>query len=182
MDPVTLGALVGGAGSVVGGISGYLQGKSQEAVNERRISFARRGANMLAPTDPDFIGQFQGLQGLASPFLNQIMAGQDLAGQQAAQSAQAGLARAGLGSTGLGASLGAGLRAGAAFQGNQLRARMLMDLLGMTQNIQAQRGSFLAGVPIQPVTQNAFSGALGGAGGALTALDAIGAFDKKQGG
>lgn len=165
-----IGAAVGG---LLGGVGGWLGGNSQKKANEEAYRIRRKAIDLLDPWSPAFTGAFSGLQNLAAPTLNAIMAGQGMAGQQAAYGLQAGLGRAGLGSTGLGASLGAGAMAGAAFQGNQLRARLLQDLLSQTQNIQATQAGILGGTPTQPVTQNAFTGALGGAGGALQILGAL---------
>ena len=103
-----------------------------------RDTFA--GASQMLGADA--VGaQFRGLQGLASPFLNQMAASQGLQGQAQASSAMANMSRMGLGGTGLGAALGSGLQAGSAFQGNQLRARMFQDLLGQAQQTQGQRAN-----------------------------------------
>ena len=165
--------LLAGA-AVLGAIQGQQQGQSQKNANRAMRGNALQAGELLNPWGSAFTGAFSGLQNLAAPTMNAIMAGQQMAGQQSAYGLQAGLGRAGLGSTGLGASLGAGAMAGAAFQGNQLRARMLQDLLGQTQNIQATQGSFLAGIPYQPVTQNAFAGALGGAAGGFQVAGSLG--------
>lgn len=171
VDPgtVALGA------SAIGAVQGWLGGKSQSDVNKKMLKQRRQAIDLLDPWSGAFTGAFSGLQRLAAPTLNAIMGGQQMAGQQAAYGLQAGLGRAGLGSTGLGASLGQGAMAGAAFQGNQLRARLLQDLLGQTQNIQATQASILGGAPPpQPVTQNAFGGALQGGAGALQVLGSLG--------
>lgn len=167
---------VAGGSSILGALSGKSQADAQREANRERGMYSRMAVNYLDPAGGDFRTQFGALQGYAAPAINAMLQGNQLAGQNAAYGAQAGLARAGLGNTGLGASLGGGLLAGAAFQGNQLRSRLLMEMLGMTGNIQAQRAGFLAGTPVQPVMGGWMQGALAGGSGALTALDAVGAF------
>lgn len=141
-----------------------------------RDTFA--GASQMLGADA-LGAQFRGLQGLASPFLNQMAASQGLQGQAQAGTAMANMSRMGLGGTGLGAALGSGLQAGSAFQGNQLRARMFQDLLGQAQQTQAMRSNmfFQQGMQgagtfrgfgdvlredIMPIAQMAGSAATGG--------------------
>jgi len=149
--------------------------------NQRKeIDIGRRAAlNALSPTAIG--GYFSGLQGIASPFLNQIAAGVGLQGQAQNNAVLAQMARMGLGGTGIGASLGAGLTAGSAFQGNQVRARIFQDLLqqamaGQSQvaNIFMQSALAKAGTQksalqnLQPLFQAAALYKLGGGGSKST--------------
>lgn len=115
--------------------------------NQQRMAQAEKGQQMLSAES--LAEQFRGLQDILGPSLNQISLGNLLAAQTAAGGMQAGLRRMGLGNTGLGMALGGGLQAGATFQTNQLRARMLQDLLNSAIQTNTARGSFMAGVPIQ---------------------------------
>lgn len=99
----------------------------QFEAQQHQRDLLERGLGFLSPGAVQ--GAFGQLQGMANPFLNQMLAQQGLSGQMASGGIQASLGRAGLGSTGLGQALGQGAQMGAAFQGNTLRSRMLMDLL-----------------------------------------------------
>ena len=173
--PLGLGAV----GAIGGWLGGREQRKAQEAQmqeSRNRFNFAQ---NLLSPN------RSAGLPGLSNltelfPLFQQQMAptfnvlGQQasLQGQQAAQGLQAGLGRLGLGATGLGASLGSGIQAGAAFQANALRARMMQDLFGEAINTQMGRASLAAGMPIpQMPTASPLMGAWQGFGSGAYAGD-----------
>lgn len=159
--------------TLLGGLFGNQQAEAQRRQFREQQALAREAAGFLSPEAIG--GQFRGLQGLLQGDINAMVGGQVLAGQGAAQGIQGGLARAGLGNTGLGAALGAGVQAGAAFQGNQLRSRLLADLMGTAATTQAQRGQFLMGALPQGSTGvGAFGGALQGGAGALQVLGSLG--------
>lgn len=133
-------------------IGNFLGGDTQEDMvkegNRQRLAQADRADKRLKALD-GIQEQFLGLQQLMNPAMAGILQGNMLAANTAAGGLRAGLNRAGLGNTGLGMSLGAGLQAGATFQTNQLRYRMLQDLLNSAIQTNTARGSFMAGVPIQ---------------------------------
>ena len=111
--------------------------KQRQAMNEGLYgAFNQMGAGEVGK-------QFQGLQGLYGSFFNQMAASQGLQGQAQANSAMANMGRMGLGGTGLGAALGSGLQAGSAFQGNQIRAKMLQELMGQAQNTQSMKANMM---------------------------------------
>ena len=166
-------SLLAAAGITLGGmLGGAIQGSQASGQSFKDRQQARDNlAFAMRQTDQGAIrSRFNDFQNMQAPLLNTLLQSQGLAGQQTAGTLQAGLARQGLGSTGLGASLGAGARAGAAFQGNQLRARMMQDLLGQAIGVQQNRASLIAGQPL-PSHQGltTLSGGVQGTGGGLTA-------------
>jgi len=165
------------AASVLGGIMGGQQ-QGLDFKNRQHVrDMAYAAMERLNPSRTQ--GIFDQLMQTQGGYLNQIAAGNALAGQTAAAGAQAGLARAGLGNTGLGAGLRSGLNAGAAFQTNQLRARMAQEAMQSALGIQRAQASALSGVQMPMGTSTGWlSGAVQGAGSALTTMDAIGAFDR----
>ena len=181
MDPLTGAALFTAASSLGGALQGGQA--SRQAFKDRQ---QRRDNLQFALRQTDDIkirNRFNELQNMQAPFLNTLLQSQGLAGQQSASALGAGLARQGLGSTGLGATLGAGLRAGSAFQGNQLRARMQQDLLGQALNIQQGRAASIMGQDFsshQGLT--ATSGAIQGVAGGITAAGLLfpNLFQQKQ--
>jgi hypothetical protein len=82
--------------------------------------------------------RFEGLQDTYAPMLAQMSQASQIGANMDTQSMQANLARQGLGGSGLGTALGAGLRTGATFQTNQLRARLaaeaMQQAIGLQQN------------------------------------------------
>ena len=162
--------------SVLGGfLGGNSQAKASREANRLADRRAREATGFLTA---DSIGsQFSGLQSLFGGQIAGLIASQGLAGQIAGQSARAGLGRAGLGSTGLGTALSAGFGAGAAFQGGQLRARILSELLSQAIQTRAQQASVLSGTPVVTGTgTNGVTAAIQGVGAALEAGSALGVF------
>lgn len=82
-------------------------------------------ANRFAATQSLFAPMLQGMGQAA-----QVGANMDI------QGLQANLARQGLGGSGLGAALGSGIRTGATFQMNQLRAQLAMEALRQSIGLQ----------------------------------------------
>ncbi len=168
------------ANMIAGGVQGGQAQRSAFADRQQRRDLAYEAVDLF---NFGRIGQmFNELQTTQAPLLNQLLAGQDLAGQQTASALRAGLARQGLGGTGLGTAMGAGARAGAAFGGNMLRARMLQDLLQQAIGVRGMQAQVLSGVaanPGMPTTQTALTGALGGLG---SGIQAAGLWQLAQGG
>lgn len=183
------GSWLGPAGAIGGALLGGLAGGQQQGMDFKARQYGRDMAyaalNRLGTGNINkmlFGGGISadgtaapGLLQLMQPYMQSALAGNAMAAQRAAGGAQAGLARAGLGATGLGASLGAGLTAGAAFQNNQLRARMFQDALQSALGIAGQEASVLSGVQMPAQSrQTPLTGAIQGAGSMLTTLDAAG--------
>lgn len=165
--PLVIGALAG-LGALSGGLNASAANRAAFKQRQQQSDFLYRGLEQL---DPGHIaGAFGQLQGLQGGFLNQMLSSQGLAGQMASGGIQASLGRAGLGSTGLGQALGQGAQMGAAFQGNTLRSRMMMDLLQEAFGLQQSRANpffqAMNAVPGGP-NQSVFGGAAGGAAGVL---------------
>lgn len=134
-----------------------------------RADFRSSKAQKLLRAD-SLATQFGGLQEMFAPQISAMLEAQGLAGQASAYGAQAGLGRAGLGNTGLGSAIGAGLTAGSAFMGNQLRARMLQDLLGQAIQTNQMRGQFIAGAPLMMAPQSGDAERAGRLGGTLLGI------------
>lgn len=131
-------------GDIVGGIFGSKAAREQafkQRQHERDMGYA---AMSLFDND-EIQGRFNFINNLLGGSFNQMAASNALAGQTAAGALQAGLSRAGLGGTGLGAALGAGARAGATFQTNNLRARLNQEALASAIGVQGQAASALLG-------------------------------------
>lgn len=133
----------------------------------------------------DRLGEsYRFFQGLNQPLIGQynaLIGASSLGSQSASRSAIAGLNRAGLGNTGLGAALSAAISRGSAFQGNQLRARLMADLNQQAINnalaVQGQRASVfqsLLGAPI-PSGTNAGTAFLSSAAQSAATAAAAGA-------
>ena len=109
----------------------------EKTANRQRVSLGQQAQQALGA---GAIGQqFQGFQSQFNPIIAQMAQGAAVGANMDTQSLQAGLARQGLGGTGLGAALGAGLRSGATFQTNQLRAKLLADLFGQAVGTQTSK-------------------------------------------
>lgn len=89
--------------------------------------------------------RFQGLQDTYAPMLAQMSQAAQVGANMDTQSMQANLARQGLGGTGLGAALGGGLRSGATFQTNQLRARLAAEAMQQAIGLQQNMASTILG-------------------------------------
>ena len=151
-------------------------GKTQEDLvketNRTSLNQADRADKRLKALD-GIQEQFLGLGQLMGPTLQSIFAGNAMIGRNAATGIQAGLNRAGFGNTGLGSVLGQGALAGANFQNNQLRARMMQDLLGSAIQTNTARGSFMAGIPIQTPSMSSGTEYMQRAGSVLQILGAM---------
>lgn len=112
--------------------------------------------------------RYQGMQDLFAPMLQGMGQAAQVGANMDIQGLQANLARQGLGGSGLGAALGSGIRTGATFQMNQLRAQLAMEALRQSIGLQQMKANTImqraAGqVPeagayqtaIQPVLQTA---------------------------
>ncbi len=109
----------------------------EKTANRERVALGRQAQQALGS---QAIGeQFRGFQSQFNPILAQMAQGAQVGANMDTQSLQANLARQGLGGTGLGAALGSGLRSGATFQTNQLRAKLLSDLFGQAVGTQTSR-------------------------------------------
>lgn len=170
-----LGALMAGSailGGVGGMVSGNQQAKAMKNANRDAALHANQAVDLLGPQairgmlygDPNEPGMAGGLYGMMAPTMNTLASQNALAAGSAARGVSAGLARAGLGSTGLGAALGGGMRAGATYQTNALRARMMQDLLNSAIGIRQQQGGYLTGIQTMPVMASGTTGALQGLG------------------
>lgn len=113
-------------------------GASGDFKKRQRARDTLHGATKLL--NPSAIqSTFQGLMQGQAGFLNSLAQRQGLLGQTSANSAIAGMSRAGFGQSGVGQALGAGLQQGAAFQGNQLRARIQQDLYNQATGLQTSK-------------------------------------------
>jgi hypothetical protein len=114
----------------------------EKAANRQRDLLGRKAQEQLSSTAIG--GQFQGFQRQFNPIMAQMAQGAAVGANMDTQALQAGLARQGLGGTGLGAALGSGLRSGATFQTNQLRAKLLSDLFGAAVQTNVRKaGTFM---------------------------------------
>ena len=154
----------------------------EKVANRQRTDLGLRAVGELGASAIN--SQFAGLQQSFNPILAQMAQGAAVGANMDTQSLQANLARQGLGGTGLGAALGAGLRSGATFQTNQLRAKLLSDLFGAAVQTQGQRAqSFLttAGqLQAEPSGFQQTAGVIGAVGNVVGGLGALGVFGDGQ--
>lgn len=145
-DPATIGAIAGASALAGPAARGF--GPTEDfKTRQQQRDFLEHSVELLSS---DRIGsRFQDLQGISGDFINQLLAEAGVIGQAQASSAQAGLGR--LGFSGIGTGVGAGLRAGANFQGLSLRAKMLQGLLDTSVGIQSQLSANFAGIAANPI-------------------------------
>ena len=166
MDPLTMGLIAGGTGALLGGLGGAFGGDNgnygRELKAQRDQALKDLGVGRISNT-------FRGFAGLMDPYMSAMGEAAQVGANMDQQALQASMARQGLGGSGLGAALGAGLRSGATFQSNQLRARLLSDMFGAAQqnalaraNVRMQQA--LGMNPQQSTAGSIFGGALQGAG------------------
>ena len=117
---------------------GYFTSGEKE-LNDKIDVYQRKALGELGTDNINRI--FGGLQQSFNPMLAQMAQGAQVGANMDTQSMQANLARQGLGGTGLGMALGGGLRSGANFQTNQLRAKLMSDLFGQAQGIAGARSN-----------------------------------------
>ena len=86
---------------------------------------------------------FEDFQGMYAPMLGQMSQAAAVGANMDTQSMQANLARQGLGGTGIGAALGSGLRTGANFAVNNLRARMAQEAMQSALGLRSARANTL---------------------------------------
>ena len=150
----------------------------------------QRGLNKQAQAQlhsKNIVGKFRGIFNQVSPLFEQDIAQfanqQGRIATQASNAAQAGFGRAGLGNTGLGASIGAGLKSGAAFRsnivGNQIRSRLKQDVFQAAMQAQMAQFNMFAGQanaiqPFPPGGNMSFGGQVVAAG-VETAANVVGA-------
>lgn len=115
---------------------GYFTSGEKE-LNDKIDVYQRKALGELGTDNINRI--FGGLQQSFNPMLAQMAQGAQVGANMDTQGIQANLARQGLGGTGLGVALGGGLRSGANFQTNQLRAKLMSDLFGQAQNLAGAR-------------------------------------------
>ena len=146
----------------------------EKGLNDKIDLYQRKALGELGTGNISRI--FSGLQQNFSPMLAQMAQGAQVGANMDTQSMQANLARQGLGGTGLGVALGGGLRSGANFQTNQLRAKLLADLFGQAQGLAGARANTFmqAGSQFQAEpggfqqTMGAVTGMAGAAGDFIT--------------
>jgi len=171
---------LGAGGAALGAIGGLFDDGAEEA-NRQRIRLAQVASKEL---NADTINaQFGTMARGFSPIMAQMAQGAAVGANMDTQGLQANLARQGLGGTGLGAALGGGLRSGATFQTNQLRARLLSDLYGSAVQTQAAKAGIWAGVQVgqEPSAgSRVFRGAVQGAGAGFQTASLLGGVDQPQ--